>query len=363
MMRRIASICCCTYASARRRFTSSGGPGGSPTGRIRNPERPGGSPDGRGGPPPPPSPPPPPPPARPPRDGLAPARLLDETGTREEIVAALVRRDGHDLRVRVEGVLDAVAVVGVDVHVEDAEAARLEVEDREDRVVDVAEPRRAPGQRVVEAAGEVEGARRLAARDQLGGQQRAAGAEPRSVPEPGEHRIVARAEAAALGVRRRDAAVRRLEHVEVVLRVPARDRALERGVGGVRARVRQRREAVRLHDPPREAQSLHPERVLRPVVEARVRVRVDDRGLDHARRRHGPDLPPDFSTSWTFAIVTPLSTPLTMSYTVSAATLTAVSASISTPVLSTVLTRASTASSPRRRSSEKVTSTPVMRSG
>src|SRR2546429_1321003 len=176
-------------------------------------------------------------------------------------------------------------------------------------------------------------------------------------------RVVARAEAAARGVLWDHAAVRRLEDVEVVRGVPEGERALGRGLGGAHTDVRQRREAVRLHEPPRQAEPLHPERVLGPVVEAPVRVRVHEGGRDHARRRHGPDLPPDFSTSWTLAIVTPFSTPLIMSYTVSAATLTAVSASISTPVLSTVLTRASTASSPRRRSSANVTSTPVRRSG
>src|SRR3989441_3720776 len=56
-------------------------------------------------------------------EGRARTHLLDEPGPREEVIAALVRRDGENLRVLVEGVLHAVTVVGVDVHVEDAQAA------------------------------------------------------------------------------------------------------------------------------------------------------------------------------------------------------------------------------------------------
>src|SRR5439155_1487451 len=58
------------------------------------------------------------------------------------------------------------------------------------------------------------------------------------------------------------------------------------------ARVRQRREAVRLHESPREAEPLHPERVLGPVVEAPVRVRVDERGLHWSGAIMSPFVPP-----------------------------------------------------------------------
>src|SRR3990172_189661 len=51
------------------------------------------------------------------------AVLLDEAGPGEEPVPALVGRDRQHVRVGVEGELDAVAMVGVDVHVGEAPAA------------------------------------------------------------------------------------------------------------------------------------------------------------------------------------------------------------------------------------------------
>ena len=56
-----------------------------------------------------------------------------------EVLAELVEADGHDAVGGVEGLLDAVAVVDVDVDVEDALVLLEELEDGEDAVVDVAE--------------------------------------------------------------------------------------------------------------------------------------------------------------------------------------------------------------------------------
>src|SRR6185369_4436318 len=166
------------------------------------------------------------------------------------------------------------------------------------------------------------------------------------------------AEAVAAGDGRREPAVRGLEDIEVLTPVELRDRILGGRLGSAHPRLRQPREAVGLHQPPRQPETLHAQRVLRPVVEPHPVARMNERSL-HDARFQWPDLPPDFSTRWMSAIVTPFSTALTMSYTVRAATLTAVSASISTPVLSTVRTRASTVSSPRRAWGVNVMSTPV----
>src|SRR5262249_60479460 len=102
-------------------------------------------------------------------------------------------------------------MVRVDVHVEDAQPLLAQAENRQHRVVDVAKTRRACGHRVVQAAGEVEHAVRLFLEDEVGGQERARGAEPRGVPEPGEYRVITGPETEVGGDVRRPAAVRRLE--------------------------------------------------------------------------------------------------------------------------------------------------------
>src|SRR5438132_8200867 len=58
-----------------------------------------------------------------------------------------------------------------------------------------------------------------------------------------------------------------------------RERALGRGLRGAYGRSRQRREAVRLHQAPCEPEPLHAQRMLRAIVEAGPRVRIDQRGL------------------------------------------------------------------------------------
>src|SRR5689334_21561860 len=249
----------------------------------------------------------------------------------------------------------------------------------------------------MEAACEVERAVRLAGGHQLGRQQRAARRELGRLPEAGEDRVVTGAEPVAGRVRHPVPRAHRAQDLDVLAGVEAGDLLERRGLRGEDLGVRQRGEAVGLHELPREPEPLHAERVLAAVVELAPLVGVDDRGCRHvwfvslvrarfyscarsARLRlrlakpllrlakplprvHGPDLPPDFSTRQRSVSTMPLSTALAMSYTVRPATAPAVRASISTPVLSTVRTRASTVMVERRASSEKSTSTPVMRRG
>src|SRR5262249_49878280 len=135
--------------------------------------------------------------------------------------------------------------------------------------------------------------------------------QTRGLPDAREDRVVAGAEAVATGDGRGEAAVRPLEHVEIIARVEAGDDILVGGLGRAHARVGQPREPVGGHEAPREPEALPAQRMLRPVVEARPVLRVDDRGV-HGRFQW-PDLPPDFSTSRMSAMVTPFSTALTMS--------------------------------------------------
>jgi hypothetical protein len=137
----------------------------------------------------------------------------------------------------------------------------------------------AVGERVVQPAREVEGAIDGAARDQIRGGERAGGHELGDLPESAEHGIVAEAEAIEGAVGGIQAAVRALEHVEVLARVVARDVHLGGGLGRHHARAGQRREAVGAHQPPREAQPLHAQRVLAAVVEAVGLLRVNERRL------------------------------------------------------------------------------------
>lgn len=68
------------------------------------------------------------------------ARGFEGAGAREEVVfVVFVEGDGEDAVCGPEGLLDAVAVVYVDVDVHDAWVVAEELEDTEDDIVDVAE--------------------------------------------------------------------------------------------------------------------------------------------------------------------------------------------------------------------------------
>lgn len=80
------------------------------------------------------------------------ADVLDVAGAGEEEVAVLVKGDGHHAVRREEGLLDAVAVVDVDVQVEHASVHLEQLQDREHDVVDVAEAGRLGSLRVMQPA-------------------------------------------------------------------------------------------------------------------------------------------------------------------------------------------------------------------
>lgn len=74
-----------------------------------------------------------------------------------EIFAKLMERARHDAIGGVEGLFDAVAMVTVDVDIENARDSAEHFEDAEDDVVDIAEPGRLALFRVVQASGPVDG--------------------------------------------------------------------------------------------------------------------------------------------------------------------------------------------------------------
>ena len=246
-------------------------------------------------------------------EALALADLLDEARAREEPVAPLVAGERQHVRVAVEGELDPVAVVGVDVHIGNLPVLATQGLDGEHRIVDIAEARGAVRHGVMQAAREMEGAGRLAVEDELGGQERAARGELGRLPETWEDRVVSGAEPVAGGVRHPVSTAHGPEDLHVLRRVEPRDRLHGGGLRREHLELRSRREAIGLHEPPRQPQPLHAQRVLRPVVEPAPLLRVDERGLHAFFRRHTPDLPPDFSTRQRPVITTPRSMALTMS--------------------------------------------------
>ena len=125
-----------------------------------------------------------------PTDVVRPARAGEERPRR------LVQRDGQDPRVVPERVLDAVAVVHVDVDVGDALGALLQRPgDGDGEVVVDAEARRGLGHRVVQPAGEVDGVLVVAAPDRAHGLDRGADDVGRRVVHAREHRDVGGAQA------------------------------------------------------------------------------------------------------------------------------------------------------------------------
>ena len=70
------------------------------------------------------------------------AHVLDIPRAREEVVAVLVEADGHDAVRQVKGLLHAVAVMHVNVQVQDPGVILEELQDGQHEVVDVAKPAR-----------------------------------------------------------------------------------------------------------------------------------------------------------------------------------------------------------------------------
>ena len=110
---------------------------------------------------------------------------------REQVPPALVERQRQDARIVRVDRLDPVAVVDIEVHVQDAKPVPARPGDGQRRVVVDAEARRAVRHRVVEAATRVECMLGIAVEDRLDGPQRATGHGGRGLVHPGERRIVA----------------------------------------------------------------------------------------------------------------------------------------------------------------------------
>ena len=199
----------------------------------------------------------------------------------------LVNAEGEDTRVVAEGVLDAVAVVRVDVHVEEAVQATVEPgEQAEHRVVEVAEaagPRRLPVMRA--ATGHMDGAAAERQPRREGGASGPRGGAGKNLVED---RIALRADGEALAVGRVHAlgGLGALEGGDVVRMVEARER--------VRRRARAFHVAFRV-EPAEGADQVERggnardgERVLRPVSGAAVDLRADQQRRRAARvREHG----------------------------------------------------------------------------
>ena len=201
--------------------------------------------------------------------------------------------------------------MGVDVDVGDTESVAPQRKDREHGVVQVAESRRAGRHRVMEAPREVERARHVASRHQLGGEDRAPAGERRGLVAPGPDRVVAGAQAIPVGLGHGRAGAGGPEDGEVLVRVELPECRVRRGRRREHLRIGEPREPVGIHQGERQAEPLHAERVLRPVVEALVGVRVDEGGLQ--RRIQWPLRPPDFSTRQRSVSRIPRSMAFTMS--------------------------------------------------
>ena len=123
--------------------------------------------------------------------GSPPADVLGRTRAREEQLPGLVEADREDVRVVPEHPLDAVAVVGVDVHVGDPTGAVVaEPADRDRDVVVDAEPARPVRHGVVQPTAHVRGVHDLSGPDPTGGLDARADHVGRGVVHAGEGRVV-----------------------------------------------------------------------------------------------------------------------------------------------------------------------------
>ena len=117
------------------------------------------------------------------------AHVEDVAGARE-VFAELVEADGHDAVGGVEGLLDAVAVVDVDVDVEDALVLLEELEDGQDAVVDVAKAGGLGLLGVMESAGPVDDDVGPVLVEAAGAADGAGGVQLAELEEPVEDRAV-----------------------------------------------------------------------------------------------------------------------------------------------------------------------------
>jgi hypothetical protein len=130
--------------------------------------------------------------------GARAAGLGGEAGAREQRERGLVQADREHPRIVVEDLLDAVAVVHVDVHVRDPLGPQVEEPgDGDGRVVVDAEPGGARGHRVVQAAGDVHRPDALAVPHRLGGRDGGPADPGAGLMHAVEHRVVRGVEAPA----------------------------------------------------------------------------------------------------------------------------------------------------------------------
>ena len=119
------------------------------------------------------------------------ADVVEVTSTGEEVIlVVLVEGKGHDAVGGEEGLLDAVAVVHVDVDVEHARVVAQELQDREHDVVDVAEPARFRFLCVVQPTAPVYCDVALPGKQLLCRVQARPGVQGAEVPDPGENGTV-----------------------------------------------------------------------------------------------------------------------------------------------------------------------------
>ena len=131
---------------------------------------------------------------------LGPAGVAGQPGAGEQGHRVLVQADGQHPRVVVEGGLDAIPVVHVDVHVGDPLRTLLQQPaDRDGRVVVDAEAAGRPPHGVVQAAGHVGPVRGLAGPHGRGRGQRGPGHQRRRLVHAGEDRVVRGAQAVRTG--------------------------------------------------------------------------------------------------------------------------------------------------------------------
>ena len=121
--------------------------------------------------------------------------LVDEAGPGEQVPPALVEREGQHARVVVRDQLDAVAVVDVEVDVQDPQPLGACTRDRERRVVVDAEPPRLRRHRVVEPTAGLVRVLDVAAQDRLHRAERARGDDRGDLVHPREGRLVGQAHA------------------------------------------------------------------------------------------------------------------------------------------------------------------------
>ena len=232
-------------------------------------------------------------------DRIAPALpdpdLLLVAGAREEGLPGLVEGDGQNLVGGVEGVLDPVAVVGVDVHVGHPKPPREKGLDGHHGVVHETEARGPAGMAVVHPSGRVEGDVGPALGHGQGGLDAGPGEQGGPVVDPGEDGVVAGAQAEDGEPAPILALVGLSEDGQVVLGMKGEDLFLGGRLGLDPAQLGVFQKAVGLHQGQGQGQAADPQGMGGPVIELGVAFIVyksygHDLGAYHRARAGSRDL-------------------------------------------------------------------------